>query len=141
MSKLKKFAEWMRGVSAYTPDGAEIPDPTPLEMPVGFERPPSLQEEMRMFLSRAVQDELASRGLDSFEDADDFAVDEDPPLESPWEDPLVGPAFTREQEIRSGAVELPDFEAAKRLRKKAEAVLEKYDKDGKLKPVEGKDKA
>lgn len=53
----------------------EVPDPTPVEMPLGYFRPEPLLETIR----RLVQVESAyaeQEGLESFEEADDFEVGE-----------------------------------------------------------------
>jgi len=62
----------------------ERPDPTPIAKPVGFNRPPSIREQiqqaLRAHLANAVDDEA-----ESLEEADDFDVDDDPELKSPYE--------------------------------------------------------
>lgn len=57
----------------------EWPDPTPVEVPLHLrgQRPPSLQEEIRRLMSIMSQ-EASAEGQESFEEADDFDVDEDP---------------------------------------------------------------
>lgn len=68
-----------------TPDGAEVPDPVPLEPPVGFVRRPSLTEQIRdMVRSEAVRAAAESQGMESFEEADDFSVEDDDPS-TPYE--------------------------------------------------------
>lgn len=57
--------------------GHEVPDDTPVAMPVGFRKPESLQDQIR----RLVRNELSARamdqGLETFEEADDFDVEDD----------------------------------------------------------------
>lgn len=70
----------------YTPDGVfEIPDPTPAAVPIDFRPPPSMQEMLRMYvrseLSRVAQDQ----GAESFEEADDFDIEGEEAISSPWE--------------------------------------------------------
>lgn len=139
--KVKKFSEWARGVCAYNEKGEEILDPRPLEVPVGFEKPASLEELVRLFMSGEVQRQLSDGGVESFEDADDFDVEDEEELEAPWQDGQLGPAWTRLQELAAGTVSEPDYKAAKALRERAQAVLDKYDKDGNLKPSKGKEGA
>lgn len=61
--------------------GREVPDPTPVELPIGFRRPETLQEMM----ARMIQGELARRefeqGYETFEEANDFEVDDDDPAD------------------------------------------------------------
>lgn len=60
-------------------DGKEYGDPLPLAPPVGFSNPPDLMELMRtMIRSEAVQRRLEEEGFDTFEEAGDFDVDDDP---------------------------------------------------------------
>lgn len=54
----------------------EIPDPTPVELPVGYEHPESLEQ----MIARMIRFESAraeAEGLESFEEADDFDVSDD----------------------------------------------------------------
>lgn len=61
----------------FTPEGLEILDSRPIELPLGFERPLSLQEEIRRMIALETSRAAADAGLESFEEADDFEVDED----------------------------------------------------------------
>lgn len=66
--------------------GREIPDPTPVEIPVGFHRPPSLREQFARFMREELSARAVDAGMESFEEADDFDVPDDPPdPASPWE--------------------------------------------------------
>lgn len=61
--------------------GHEVPDPTPVAMPVGFERPPSMIEMIRMHIRRELSEHAQSQGAETFEEAEDFEIeDEDIPL-------------------------------------------------------------
>lgn len=125
------IAEHMRGMCSYNERGEEILDPTPIALPVGFTRPRSLQDTMK----KLVQDELIRRDLqaheiETFEEADDFDVEEQDPLEStPYEDcfePAIPGLAAREQEIRAGAVQdrTPEQkQKARELAKKADEAL------------------
>ena len=57
--------------------GWEIPDPRPVEVPIGFERPESLEEKIQRMVRTHVSDFAESQGYESFDDADDFDVDEE----------------------------------------------------------------
>lgn len=99
----------MQGMSSYNEKGEELPNSTPLELPVGFSRPQTLQERMRYLLrSEELKRALESAGEETFEEADDFDVEEQDPLEgTPYEDdfePDIPGLAAREQEIRAGAV-------------------------------------
>ncbi len=74
--KAEKSTEWTIEWSFY--DHSEQPDPTPVEMPIGYQHPESLADQMRRFIRQEVS---AARDDDqgSFEDEDDFE-DDDPIL-------------------------------------------------------------
>lgn len=79
--KGKPLALNERGAGAY-----EVPDPVPMSPPVGYRAQPSMadvvREMVRGELMRRAADEA---GVESFEDADDFDVDDDYDPSSPWE--------------------------------------------------------
>jgi len=60
----------------------ETPDPTPME--VATQPPPlTLREEMRRFIKQELSQQVQNAGFESFEEADDFEIDdfeEDPPM-------------------------------------------------------------
>lgn len=65
----------------YDKQGRECPDPTPLEIPAGFNRPPTLQEQIERCIRRHMSAQAEAEGFESFEDANDFDTgDEDPTL-------------------------------------------------------------
>lgn len=66
--------------------GHEILDPTPVEMPMQWKRPPTLQEQIKAFVRRELSEQAAAAGAETFEEADDFDIEDDPldPL-SEWE--------------------------------------------------------
>lgn len=101
--------EHSRGLASLNARGEEILDDTPLALPIGFKRPQSLQERMRYLLrNELIQRDLDAAGIETFEEADDFEVGEQDPLEgTPYEDhfePEIPGLAAREQEIRAGAV-------------------------------------
>lgn len=109
------LAPWDGPLSKLNDKGEEICDPRPMEMPIGFKRPMPLADEIRMMLQKSIQQELEEAGVESFEDADDFEL-EDEDMSSPWEEQFdQGRVWTREAEIRSGIVKEADYEAAKRI--------------------------
>lgn len=120
MNKTKPdtLAEHIRGLSAYNERGEEIPDPTPIEVPLGFKAPIPLSEEIRrMVQNEAIQAELNAAGLETFEEADDFNIpDED--MSAPFEENF-DPHFTFDKEaaMRAGVVKhlsQEDIDNAKR---------------------------
>lgn len=96
----------------------EKQDPRPLAIPVGFEKPESLQQKLaRLVHDEVINQELKEAGLETFADADDFETGEDVDPRTPYEedfDPLHN--VTRDQEVRGGVVKEPseqDYDKAK----------------------------
>lgn len=58
--------------------GREIIDDTPIEVPLKIQKPPSIQEMVKMYIrmDELSQDALRQE-LETFEEADDFDVDDD----------------------------------------------------------------
>lgn len=65
--------------------GREIPDPTPVAVPVRFRGGPSLAEEIKAAVRQEVSRYAESQGFETFEEADDFDVEDDPMPASPHE--------------------------------------------------------
>lgn len=66
--------------------GHEILDPTPVEMPMQWKRPPTLQEQIKAFVRRELSEQAAAAGAETFEEADDFDIEDDPlDPQSEWE--------------------------------------------------------
>lgn len=80
-------------------NGWEIPDPQPLEIPGGFKKPETLQEQIRRLI-RAASREAAEQGLETFEEAEDFNVDDDFDPHTPYEvffDPVLNKEISPEE--------------------------------------------
>lgn len=78
-------------------EGREIPDSTPLELPLGMKRPDTLAEQVQRLVRRQLSDYAALHGHESFEEAEDFDVDEDFDPSTPYEeefDPILGKNLT-----------------------------------------------
>jgi len=58
--------------------GREIPDPRPISVPAGLTRPPTLSEQIKRFIRSEMSRQAVQEEKESFEEADDFDVDEDP---------------------------------------------------------------
>lgn len=83
-----------RAARALSPNGREALDPTPVAIPVGFKRPPSLEEQIkRLVADRDIQRSLSEAGIETFEEANDFDIPDDPPdpaaLDEEWWDPAL----------------------------------------------------
>ncbi len=77
----------VRWTVKYVPvtDGKEYLDATPVEIPVGYEKPLTLKEDMMRFIREEVSAVAERNGVESFEDADDFDVMDDELPESVYE--------------------------------------------------------
>jgi len=70
----------------YDEFGRELPDTTPVARPAGFRPPPTLTEQIRRMVRGELSQQAAAAGQETFEEADDFDVDDDPPdPTTPWE--------------------------------------------------------
>lgn len=65
--------------------GWEVPDPRPMERPIGWTEPESLQSMIARLIRTEVSRQASQAGAETFEEADDFDVDDDPELRSPYE--------------------------------------------------------
>lgn len=74
--------------------GREIPDPTPVAIPSGFRKPETLAETVARLVRHQVSEHAELHGMETFDEADDFDVDEDPQDPgTPFEvffDPILG---------------------------------------------------
>lgn len=61
----------------YDEFGREIPDPRPMAVPAGYDRPLSLAEQIKRMVRIELSRSAEAEGLESFEEADDFDVPED----------------------------------------------------------------
>lgn len=65
--------------------GREIPDKSVVEVPLKFSRPLTIQEEIKRFVRTEMSRQAAEGGFETFEEAEDFDVDEDEDFRSPYE--------------------------------------------------------
>lgn len=73
-------------------DGREVLDPTPMEPPLGWKRQPSLAEQIRdMVRSEQLRAAAEAQGMETFEEADDFEVDDDYDPSTPFENDFDPP--------------------------------------------------
>lgn len=78
---LEKPYEFFRGLRHRLLDTKrrEKPDPLPMQPPIGYKKTPSLSEQIRdMIRSEKLAQDLAAQGVETFEEADDFDIPDDP---------------------------------------------------------------
>jgi len=69
----------------------EVLDGTPMAVPIGFRRPPSLIEQMRAMIRNEVSEAAQMSGRETFEESNDFDIPDDPDdPHTPWEDSADG---------------------------------------------------
>lgn len=74
------------------PDGTPILDPVPLAPPIGYKRHPSMVEIVRdMVKSERLAQAARDAGAETLEEAEDFDIDDEYRLESPWENDFDPP--------------------------------------------------
>lgn len=83
------------------PDGRQVPDGTPMAPPIGYKKQQSMVEIVReMVRSERLKQEAENAGAESFEDADDFDVGDDPDqLKSGWENDFDPPVRELIEEV------------------------------------------
>lgn len=58
-------------------EGREIPDPTPVELPVGFKRQETVAQMVARLVRKDVSEYAARHDMETFADADDFDLDDE----------------------------------------------------------------
>ena len=89
-----------RAVSRLDELGREIPDPNPMAMPIGFERPETLAEQVQRLVRTSISQHAALHGGETFEESEDFDVDDEIDIRTPFEaefDPVLGKDVTPEE--------------------------------------------
>lgn len=66
--------------------GRETLDPTPIAPPIGYKKEPSMVEIVRQQIRTEMSRQAVEEGKESFEEADDFDVDDDFDPSSPYEE-------------------------------------------------------
>lgn len=86
--KLRKFVNNVFGT--INEKGQEVLDPTPVAIPV--KKRPTQGERLREIIrSEALSRELASQGVETFDEADDFEIEDDPvDPQTPYEEVFDG---------------------------------------------------
>lgn len=99
------------GGKVFNKEGEEIPDPTPVEMPLGFEHPEPL-EMMMARLVRQISYEQGRAGEETIEESDDFDIDD----EEDFSELLTDSELRAMNNARELKEEMPqrDYDEAKR---------------------------
>lgn len=111
--KFRPLKEWyLNKLSAkdQTFEGAEQPDPTPMSPPIGYNRQPTMIEHIRnMVRSEELRRAAAAAGAETFDEADDFDVEDDPFPVSSFEaqDDLEPVSSLRDKKVKAETVVPP----------------------------------
>lgn len=63
-------------MAVYNKEGQEVPDQKPVELPIGYNHPETLQQMISRMV-RVYSIQAAKQELESFEEADDFETEEE----------------------------------------------------------------
>lgn len=55
----------------------EVGDPTPVEVPLNFRPPPTIQEQIKRFVRTELSRQAAEKGHETFDEANDFGQDDE----------------------------------------------------------------
>lgn len=78
--------------------GREVPDTQPVTMPAGFRRPETLAEQVQRLVRTQLSEHAANQGAETFEESEDFDVDDEFDPTSPYEE-FFDPALNRSVSI------------------------------------------
>lgn len=92
-NEVEEFAYQRSAAEGYLDKfGREMPSPLPIAPPIGYKKSKSLAEQIReMVLSEKLKMEAMAAGHETFEEADDFDVDDDYDPRSPFEETFDPP--------------------------------------------------
>ncbi len=120
--KTEKSTEWTIEWSFFT--RSEHLDATPIEMPIGYQKPESLADQMRRFIKTEVSKSAQENDLGTFTQEDDFELDEEiltpyemtdmQEVEEPW-DEKIKPDIPDEKEEPKGDEEPSETVAKKEV--------------------------
>lgn len=93
------YDEELGGVQQ-TPAGAEVPDPRPPNIPLGFRKPELLRDQVARLVRGHLSMIAEANGAETFEESEDFDVDDEFDPRTPYEevfDPTLGRSLTPEE--------------------------------------------
>ncbi|UDN67510.1 hypothetical protein [robinz microvirus RP_35] len=104
-------------MTTYNEKGQEVPDDTPVALPVRFRRPPTLQEQIQRMVKDQISQGVHDAGGESFEEADDFDCEDEDSVElrSPYEIDESLPRWN-DKTARTEALEAAEAKILKRMK-------------------------
>lgn len=104
--------------------GREDNDPHPLAIPAGFNRPETLAEQVQRLVRGSISREAEEAGMETFEEANDFDIPDDPvDPQTPYEeqyDPVLGRGITPDEFQRNEGEYLNEYQTAAKDMTRAE---------------------
>lgn len=84
---MKKFVrELLPKKNPRLKNGAEILDPKPVAVPVAFRTSETMDQRIKRIIEHSMSVQAKNAGLETFEEADDFDIEDDPiDPSTPWE--------------------------------------------------------
>lgn len=125
---LGKFLDHLRGMSGYNKRGEEVPDPKPGALKIDVEAELPLEiKVMRAIRSEEWDRRRQAEGVETFEEANDFDIDDELPEFRSIHEDESGDVVAYEEGVRSGFIEPlseEKIEASRDIRAKAEELIE-----------------
>lgn len=89
-------------------NGWEVPDPKPMAIPAGFRRPETLAEQVQRLVRSAISREAEGQGMETFEESEDFDIEDEPDDPSTVYETFFDPIMGRDisaQEFKANEAE------------------------------------
>lgn len=132
-----KILEHLWGRSGYNKKGEEIPDPTPRELKIDLEVEMPLElKVMRALKSEEWKRRMESQGRESWEEANDFDVEDEEPEFKSFHEEDDGDLLAYEEGIKRGFVEEIPADVIERVNKQDKLIKDYLTKKKEVKPEE-----
>lgn len=90
-------------------NGKELPDSKPMVVPIDLRKPETIQQQVARLVTLKMIQTQSNVGKESFDDANDFNIDDDPvEPNTPWEDMGSEKSIAEEQELLDGIRTIKD---------------------------------
>lgn len=94
--------------------GQEVLDSTPMAKPPGWTEPETIVQQIHRLVREEISRQAVAEGFESFEEADDFDVDDDPEIKSAYEIDEGLPRW-KDEEQKARAIELAEERLAESM--------------------------
>lgn len=83
--------------------GQEVPDPTPVELPIGYKHPKTLDERIMAMVRNELSSLAEKQGFESWEEANDFDMEDDELKDVPDDEYSMGVGGTGDPYVEEAA--------------------------------------